>query len=339
MSSKKNINGYKLIQEFKTAGAGQSRWSFAKKDGREYFIKEFLAPKYPTDEAPGSKKIKQKKRKKCKEFEERQRNIQSSISEKCAPGGNLVYARDFFREGPQYYKVTDKVNVSSLSIKEISSLPLNKRVLILLTVTSSLRILHNVGVVHGDLKPDNILVKNTKTGNYAAKLIDFDDSFFDGDPPPVDEVVGDQVYYSPELSNYVKGKPHRPISDKSDIFALGLIFAQYITGNLPAFDGSEYKYSCDAVLDGHWLTIRDEGIPSKLVELIRSMIKREPSKRPDAQSVFRSLKDYRSVDDPVDDDSSGTDGRLTGTLIDNKDERESSESSDNNDSLRGDLID
>ena len=43
----------------------------------------------------------------------------------------------------------------------------------------SLRILHQSTYVHGDLKPDNILSKNT-TGDYTTKLIDFDNSYFAG---------------------------------------------------------------------------------------------------------------------------------------------------------------
>jgi eukaryotic-like serine/threonine-protein kinase len=46
------IKGYTILQDFTTAGGGLSKWTFARKNGREYFFKEFLAPKYPTKEAP-----------------------------------------------------------------------------------------------------------------------------------------------------------------------------------------------------------------------------------------------------------------------------------------------
>ena len=39
------------------AGAGFSKWTFAERDGREYFFKEFLSPTYPEEGAPGSERI------------------------------------------------------------------------------------------------------------------------------------------------------------------------------------------------------------------------------------------------------------------------------------------
>lgn len=48
------INGYRLLEDFTVVGAGLSRWTFAERDGRQYFLKEFLSPTYPDDDAPGS---------------------------------------------------------------------------------------------------------------------------------------------------------------------------------------------------------------------------------------------------------------------------------------------
>ena len=41
------LNGYTLLADFTVVGAGLSRWTFARKGGREYFVKEFLSPTYP----------------------------------------------------------------------------------------------------------------------------------------------------------------------------------------------------------------------------------------------------------------------------------------------------
>ena len=50
-----NINGYEILEDFKVAG-GMSKISFAQKGGKDYFIKEFLAPKFPLPDSPGSEK-------------------------------------------------------------------------------------------------------------------------------------------------------------------------------------------------------------------------------------------------------------------------------------------
>ena len=41
------LHGYHILREFSTENAGLSRWSFGEKEGRQFFIKEFLTPVYP----------------------------------------------------------------------------------------------------------------------------------------------------------------------------------------------------------------------------------------------------------------------------------------------------
>lgn len=125
-----NIKGYKILEDFKVAG-GMSKISFAEKDGKTYFIKEFLAPKYPTSDSPGSERIKEQKRIACDEFEKHHRDLNNAIGKCCAgTGGNLIYAIDFFRDGTSYYKVTEKIDISSFPCESISCLPLEKILLI-----------------------------------------------------------------------------------------------------------------------------------------------------------------------------------------------------------------
>jgi eukaryotic-like serine/threonine-protein kinase len=38
------VNGYLIVEDFKLVGAGLSKWTYAERDGRQYFIKEFLSP-------------------------------------------------------------------------------------------------------------------------------------------------------------------------------------------------------------------------------------------------------------------------------------------------------
>ncbi|MCU0443564.1 MAG: protein kinase [Microscillaceae bacterium] len=288
------IKGYAILQDFTTAGGGLSKWTFARKNGREYFFKEFLAPKYPTKDAPGSPETKLRKRQACEQFEQHQKSIIRQINEKCSIGGNLVFTVDFFRNESKYYKVTEKVDVASLQIAEIAALPLPTRVLILKTIAHSLNILHKAEVVHGDLKPDNILIKQTKTGSYTAKLIDFDSSYFSSNPPELSEdVVGDMVFYSPELAGYIRQDKKIKAKDltiKSDIFALGLLFCQYLTGELPYFDTNKYAYPCLAVLAKENLLIKHPHLPAELLHIIQTMLQADYRLRPPVSEVFEQLK-------------------------------------------------
>ena len=339
------INGYTILQDFTTSGGGSCKWTFAQKNSTEYFIKEFLFPTYPVEGSPGSPKTIAEKRKQCEAFEKHHQSIIDALKGKCAEGSNLVVARDFFRWGPKYYKVTDKIDVSSLQINDIARLTCDKRIIILKTVAHSLRILHQAGIVHGDLKPDNILIKQTLAGYYTTKLIDFDSSYFSGNPPTItEEVVGDMVYYSPELGLYVQGDRSVKPTDlqlSSDIFALGLIYCQYLTGSLPDFDKKKYRYPYVAILNGESLRINI--LSDKLKSLLDSMLSKEAAKRPNIDEVFSKLKELKDTDLPTPSPDSlsryikearqSTSPSLTGDLVKTKETGKPTSSS-----LKGSLV-
>src|SRR3954470_3022024 len=197
------INGYLLLEDFKVVGAGLSKWTYAERGGRQYFIKEFLSPTYPDDDAPGSAKTKAKKRARCATFENHHRSVQHALAPLSAYGGNLIVTLDFFRWGAKYYKVTEKVDAEGMSTADISALGLRVQLVLMKTVAHSLKILHDLKIVHGDLKPSNVLIKRTELG-YTSKLIDFDSSYVAGSPPPAEEIVGTINYYSPELLGYIQ---------------------------------------------------------------------------------------------------------------------------------------
>ncbi len=293
MFKDQNIRGYRILQDFTTAGGGLSKWTFALKNSVEYFIKEFLSPKYPTPDAPGSPTSKQRKRQECEQFEQHHSTLMREINEKCGTGSNLVVAIDFFRHGTKYYKVTEKIDVSSLTVGEIATLPLSARHLILKTITHSLNILHRANIVHGDLKPDNVLIKQTKTAHFTAKLIDFDNSYFAGKPPEIaEDMVGDMAYYSPELAGYIRQDERilpADLTTKSDIFALGLLFCQYLAGKMPIFDKTRFAYLSLAVAQGEILTL-DSSLPVELQTLVNQMLVQDYKARPTTQEVFEALK-------------------------------------------------
>lgn len=288
------INGYTLTTDWKVVG-GMSEVAFASKGGKEWFIKKFISPKYPTADSPGSERIKAQKRKNCEDFEKRQRTLNSKIGSKCGLGGNLIYAYDFFRHDTFYYKINEKVDISSVSISDICKLSKKEVLIIMKSLAHSLNILHKENIVHGDLKPDNILIKLSKTGTYTTKLIDFDDSYFSGNPPKErEQVVGTPEYYSPEMYEYISDKeeelPCSILTLKSDIFALGIIFCEYLTGKKPIIP-AKYSSTYSAIKDGATIKFRKtSNLSSSLEKLLSDMLQLEAVKRPTITEVFNRLK-------------------------------------------------
>ncbi|CAN5733681.1 MAG: protein kinase domain-containing protein [Ilumatobacteraceae bacterium] len=85
--------------------------------------------------------------------------------------------------GAKYYKVTEKVAAAGLEAADVAALDLQTQLVLLKTVAHSLKILHDLNIVHSDLKPSNVLIKRTDFG-FTTKLIDFDSSYLAGRPPP-----------------------------------------------------------------------------------------------------------------------------------------------------------
>ncbi|MFF9069632.1 lipopolysaccharide kinase InaA family protein [Streptomyces sp. NPDC014891] len=284
------IAGYRIVTEPTNANGGKCIWAFAEKDGGQYFIKQFLEPKRPRDDAADSKSVRIR-REVAKEFEKRHRDVMKRLRPDTLGGGNIVLATDFFHVGSTYYKVTERIDTTSLDRPQ--DLDPRQKTVLLKTLGSSLRQLHDSGTVHGDLKPLNVLVqKREGAAFHAAKLIDFDDSYGSGNPPQPDAIAGDSVYGAPEWLRYIKlDGTVRPkdLTCAVDVFALGLMTHTYVVGELPGYE-KEFDSPADAVSSGAELRF-DSRLSDELLALLRAMTAADPRARPDVGVFLATLAD------------------------------------------------
>ena len=285
----KEINGYNLDGELKTTNSGFSRWGFAEKGGKKVFIKELIDPVYPVDAELLSPEVLSHKRDICQQFEDRSKLLYRAIND-CSDG-NLVYIEDFFRCGSHYYLVMEKVE--AIDIDEVKRITEEDKLRVCKALVHCLGGLHKAGIVHADIKLDNILFRRLPSGTVTGKLIDFDNCFWEKQPPrPDEEIHGDLVYMAPEtflMRQTEEGTIGRPI----DVFALGVVFHQIFTGRAPGFDTAQYDYPFAAVLDGAELAVAEE-IPGEWRRLISLMLKVDPKERISldaAESVLKGAVD------------------------------------------------
>ncbi len=278
------INGYRLTRELSNENAGMCQWGFAEKDGFEFFIKQFLKPKYPADDCGLSPKMIQRLRSSAEEAFERRKLFYDRLRE-CRTGNNVV-VEDFFRFGSFYYAVSDRVRGPYLSLEQIAALPEEKKLVLIRAILFNVMQFHEKGIVHSDLKPDNIMVRSTAAGFCTAKIIDFDSGFFSCEPP--EEIVGDQVYFSPEVMLHNMGRD-AAVTEKSDLFALGLLFHLYWTGTLPGFDRRQHRYAGEALLEGGRLSLA--AMPGRLRDLLEGLLSLDPAERPSARQAWESLSE------------------------------------------------
>jgi serine/threonine protein kinase len=147
------LQGYTLVTDWEPTSNGQ--YALATKDGGNYFIKTFMRPKYPLDR---SSNIFEQRKKECDDWLKTQNTLLKELKHIAGPAGNVVVPLDLFREGASFYKVTLKIDMSTMTPKNISTLPEEDILLMLKTLVGSIGALHRVKIVHGDLKPENILV-------------------------------------------------------------------------------------------------------------------------------------------------------------------------------------
>ncbi len=279
------FNGYELIEPFGNHNAGSSRWTFAKRDGEVYFLKEFIEPVFP-DEDSLSSGLRSVRIAECLDYEKKKKKLCEAINR--VSDGNMLRIIEFFRCDSHYYIATQKVKSESLTMKEISQLPLSDRILLCLTAAHSVSQLHKANIIHADIKASNLLLQRTADRKLSTKLIDMDSSFFEDDPPEPDDLAVDSVYFAPEACQYYFGDPVS-LSCKMDVFSLGLLFHEYLTGELPEFDTAEYDYAYEAVLDGSHLTVSPT-LPLNLRRLLQAMLTPDPEQRVSSIDVFLCLR-------------------------------------------------
>ena len=118
--------------------------------------------------------------------------------------------------------------IKGQNLKEVldfrSSLPLEEAIDIIMQLAAALNYAHRHGIIHRDVKPDNIYVM----GDGTIKLGDFGiaqaETLYENDN---NEIVGSVYYLAPEIT---QGKA---ATAQSDIYAAGVTFFELITGHVP----------------------------------------------------------------------------------------------------------
>lgn len=286
------LGNYELTGKLTDANSGYSVCSFAKRDGREYFIKEFLSPKFPYKDTVSSPQRVQKKIARCKEFEQRKAKFYQVLDD-CSDG-NAVRIRDFFRIGARYYVAMPKIYAMPWDIANINNMDEASKRRICCIIAHALASVHRGGLIHADLKPSNILFTKAASG-VTAKIIDFDSGFLETDPITLDdEIVGDQIYFSPEACLHAWGEDV-PLTCKMDVFALGVLFHQYFCGSLPAFDKEQASYSGEAAAKGCKLSVSPH-LPADVSEMIQRMLEADPANRPTSHEIWEF---FRGKPEPI----------------------------------------
>ena len=139
---------------------------------------------------------------------------------------------------------------------------------------------HAAGVVHRDVKPENLFLVHAPDGREQVKVLDFGFSHLPGDPDEVSgRVVGTPEYMAPEQS---RGAPADP---RADIYSLGVVLYEMLAGHAPfAGDYAEVarRHAREAPPP-----IPAAHAPAELDAVVRRALSKAPEARFPSMEAFR----------------------------------------------------
>ncbi|MFT5684039.1 MAG: serine/threonine protein kinase [Myxococcota bacterium] len=149
-----------------------------------------------------------------------------------------------------------------------------------LPIVAAVQVAHRAGVVHRDLKPENILIRRDDRGRAVplvadfgiARVADVTDIIGDKRRTEVGMRMGTVLYMSPEQ---IAGQP---VDARSDIFALGCILYEILTGEI-AFDAPSEFVTMKRIVEGDLPQRAVGGLPDGVAACIRKALAVDPEER------------------------------------------------------------
>jgi serine/threonine-protein kinase len=180
----------------------------------------------------------------------------------------------------------------------IGVLPARRAVHIMAQVCGALGDAHACGMVHRDIKPDNVLLlahappfspnlppSPTLAERDFVKVVDFGVARWCGSSTRASDILGTPAYISPETL------ADEPVDGRSDLYAVGMLLWQMIVGELP-FPSKNQAQMMKSHLDATRYRPRDINsryrLPDALEDLMVKLIARAPSDRPSSAYEVRS---------------------------------------------------
>ncbi|MDQ6799310.1 MAG: protein kinase [Acidobacteriota bacterium] len=189
---------------------------------------------------------------------------------------NIATIYSIEQEADKLFIVMELVEGESLAtLLAKGPLPPPEAVRIIRHVAEALAEAHEKGVVHRDVKPDNIIV-----GKRGTKVLDFGIAkqlVSTTDSPTLTQaglIVGTPYYMSPEQAL------GRPVDARSDLFSLGVVLYEALAGRRP-FEGESVTETMMNIImqEAPDLAVAAPSLPPSLADIVNRALQKKPERR------------------------------------------------------------
>ena len=199
---------------------------------------------------------------------------------------NLITIYEVGAEGGLNFIAMEYIEGRTLRPMMENGLKLKESLAIASQVAEALSAAHQSGIIHRDIKPDNIMVRS----DGYAKLLDFGlaklteaHSGADAAKTQAGAAMGTLAYMSPEQAS------GEAIDQRTDIWSLGVVLYEMVTGRKP-FDGRDRRATVNAILSSGALPASDldSTLPADLDLILDKALEKERDLRYQTAADFRA---------------------------------------------------
>ena len=291
------LRGYKVFQEVLT---NTSKLYYAQRLAQKYVLKEytnyrFLSPE--NQEEAGPRLLEAERR--AQAFLEHLQRVSALMRRKCRTNGLLNIPVDVFRQGVFIYKVTRMIEPCGIEPARLHSVIAQQQMDVFLrTVLTQLDLLQRMGFVHGDVKPENLLITRREKC-YSAVMIDYEGGFILGSGWDGHNIEYTPEYASPEMMAFQTARSSGTADDvqdayqklgcAADIFSAGCVFVSFLTGSILGQCGENGPVIVPAERLRQDIPLWIPKFHPFWRMLVKEMLRYEPEERPTAAEILDAL--------------------------------------------------